>query len=60
MRTLLFVVVSSFALAACGMNGADEEAKPDRTAQAQPSQDYGYETYDENNLADTMASNDDA
>ena len=60
MRNLLFVAVSSFALAACGMNGAEDEAEADTTAQTQPSEDYGYETYDENNLADSMASNDDA
>ena len=60
MRNLLFVAVSSLALAACGMNGAEEETDTDTTAQAQPSEDYGYETYDENNLADSMASNDDA
>lgn len=58
MRTLLFVAVSSVALAACGMNGAEEETEP-TTAQAEPAEDYGYETYDENNLADSMASNDD-
>ena len=60
MRNLLFVAVSSLALAACGMNGAEEETDTDTTAQAQPSEDYGYDTYDENNLADSMASNDDA
>ena len=60
MRNLLFVAVSSLALAACGMNGAEEDATADTTAQAQPSEDYGYDTYDENNLADSMASNDDA
>ena len=60
MRNLLFVAVSSLALAACGMNGAEDETDTDTTAQTQPSEDYGYETYDENNLADSMASNDDA
>ncbi|WP_034922645.1 L,D-transpeptidase family protein [Erythrobacter sp. SD-21] len=60
MRNLLFAAVSSLALAACGMNGAEEDTEADTTAQAQPSDDYGYETYDENNLADSMASNDDA
>ena len=60
MRNLLFVAVSSLALAACGMNGAEENTETDTTAQAQPSEDYGYDTYDENNLADSMASNDDA
>ena len=60
MRNLLFVAVSSLALVACGSNGADEDTDTQATAQTQPNQDYGYETYDENNLADSMASNDDA
>ncbi len=60
MRNLLFVAVSSLALTACGMNGAEEDTDTDTTTQAEPAEDYGYETYDENNLADTMASNDDA
>ena len=60
MRNLLFVAVSSLALAACGMNGAEDETGTDTAAQTQPADDYGYETYDENNLADSMASNDDA
>ena len=59
MRNILFIAVSSLALAACGMNGAEDEAD-ETVAQAEPSEDYGYETYDESNLADTMASNDDA
>ncbi|MBX7527147.1 L,D-transpeptidase family protein [Qipengyuania sp. 1NDH10] len=41
------------------MNGAEEDTDAS-TAQAEPAEDYGYETYDEENLADTMASNDDA
>lgn len=57
MRTFLFVAASSIALAACGMNGAEEE-NDTGTVQAEPVEDYGYETYDENNLADSMASND--
>lgn len=60
MRNLLFVAVSSLTLAACGMNGAEDDTDTETTAQAQPAPDYGYETYDENNLADSMASNDDA
>lgn len=57
MRTFLFVAASSIALTACGMNGAEEE-NDTATVQAEPAEDYGYETYDENNLADSMASND--
>ncbi|MBX7533507.1 L,D-transpeptidase family protein [Qipengyuania sp. 1XM1-15A] len=59
MRNLLFVAVSSLALVACGTNDAEENTDT-TTAQAEPAEDYGYETYDEDNLADTMASNDDA
>ncbi len=60
MRNMLFVAVSSLALVACGTNDAEDSAATDTTAQSQPSEDYGYETYDDDNLADTMASNDDA
>ena len=60
MRNLLFVAVSSLALAACGMNGAEDDTDTDTTAQVEPAEDYGYETYDADNLADSMASNDDA
>ncbi|WP_247711099.1 L,D-transpeptidase family protein [Qipengyuania vesicularis] len=59
MRKFIFITASSLALAACGMNGAEEDTDAS-TAQAEPAEDYGYETYDEENLADTMASNDDA
>ncbi|MBX7540344.1 L,D-transpeptidase family protein [Qipengyuania sp. GH29] len=41
------------------MNGAEEDTDT-TTAQTAPAEDYGYETYDEDNLADSMASNDDA
>ena len=59
MRKLLIVAASSLALAACGTDGAEENTD-DTTARAEPAEDYGYETYDGENLADTMASNDDA
>ena len=59
MRNLLFIAVSSLALAACGSNGAEENTDT-ASAQTQPETDYGYETYGDDNLADTMASNDDA
>ena len=59
MRKILIMAASSLALAACGMNGTEDEADT-KTVQADPVEDYGYETYDEENLADTMASNDDA
>ena len=59
MRKLLLVAASSLALSACGMNGNEEESDT-ATVQAEPAEDYGYETYGDDNLADTMASNDDA
>lgn len=54
MRTIILAAVSSLALAACGMNGQDNDTE-NRTA---ATSDAGYETYSEDNLADTMASND--
>ncbi len=59
MRALVFAAVSSIALAACGMQGQDNEQDTDTVASANEGTDYGYETYGEDNLADTMASNDD-
>ncbi|MDG5748513.1 L,D-transpeptidase family protein [Qipengyuania sp. XHP0207] len=59
MRALVFAAVSSIALAACGMQGQDNEQDTDTVASANQGTDYGYETYGEDNLADTMASNDD-
>ncbi|MBX7502544.1 L,D-transpeptidase family protein [Qipengyuania sp. YG27] len=59
MRNLVLAAVSSLALAACGMQGQDNEREGDTVASAEVGTDYGYETYGEDNLADTMASNDD-
>ena len=58
-RPLFFVAASSLALAACGMSGQDNEAQDETVAAADQTQDYGYETYGDDNLADTMASQDD-
>lgn len=58
MRTYIFAAVSSLALAACGMQGQDNEAEAETVASTDTGQDYGYETYSDDNLADTMASND--
>ena len=56
----VILATSLLALAACDLNGAgNEEAQATAEAPSQ-SEDYGYETYDDNNLADSMASNDDA
>ena len=59
MRTFILAAVSSLALAACGMQGQDNEGDADTGASADAGIDYGYETYGDDNLADTMASNDD-
>ena len=58
MRTYIFAAISSLALAACGMQGQDNEAEAETVASADTGQDYGYETYSNDNLADTMASDD--
>lgn len=59
MRKFAFAAASSLALAACGMQGQDNERESDTVASADVQKDYGYETYGDDNLADTMASNDD-
>ena len=60
MRHLVFAAVSSLALAACSMSGQDNETGEETAATADADSDYGYDTYGEDNLADTMASNDSA
>lgn len=57
MRNLLFLAVSSLALAACGMQGQDK-ADVETSANVGNDQDLGYEAYGDDNLADAMASND--
>ena len=59
MRNFLFVAVSSLALVACNMSGQDNAADADTETTAKADTDYGYDTYGEDNLADSMASNDD-
>lgn len=60
MRNLLFIAVSSLALAACGADGQSGQTDTDTdTVSAQSASDPGYETYSADNQADTMASNDD-
>ena len=59
MRAIVFAAVSSLALAACGMQGQDNEQNTDTVATADQATDYGYDTYGDDNLADSMASNDD-
>ncbi|WP_291178183.1 L,D-transpeptidase family protein [Erythrobacter sp.] len=59
MRTIILAAVSSLALTACGMQGQDSDQGSETVASADNRTDYGYETYGDDNLADTMASNDD-
>ena len=59
MRLPLLAAVS-LSLSACGMSGQDNDRNAEQTASSdQDSQDYGYETFGDDNLADTMASSDD-
>ncbi len=58
MRHFVFAAASSLVLAACGMQGQDNEREGETVAQADNAPDYGYETYGEDNLADSMASDD--
>ena len=58
MRHFMLLAATSLALTACNMQGQDNEQQDDTVAQADTGEDYGYETYDQDNLADSMASND--
>ena len=58
MRHFLLVAASCVALAACGLEGAEEPADSDTAATQQSAPDQGYETYGDDNYADSMASND--
>lgn len=60
MRHVILAAVSSLALAACGLQGQDNDKEPDSVASADTGADYGYQTYGDDNLADSMASNDNA
>ena len=55
---ILISTAMAVALAACGMNGQDADADGGTVASADSGTDYGYDTYGEDNLADTMASDD--
>ena len=60
MHRTLFVAASTFALVACGMQGQDnpEQGEASSIATAIPSGGPDYETYSDDNHADSMASND--
>ncbi|WP_234028138.1 L,D-transpeptidase family protein [Qipengyuania aquimaris] len=61
MRQFLFIAASSLALAACGMDGAEDDTDTNTaSAETGSAPDQGYETYSDDNYADSMASNDDA
>ncbi|WP_369025385.1 L,D-transpeptidase family protein [Qipengyuania sp. RANM35] len=56
----LIATASLIALAACGLAGQDNDKQDtDRVATTDAGEDWGYDTYDADNLADSMASNDD-
>ena len=55
---MLLAAASALALAACGMNGTDRYKDEEKTAEADTGSDLGYDTYSDDNEADTMASND--
>ena len=60
MRKLILIAASSLALAACSSHGQGNE-DTEQSASADTGQnEFGYETYSDDNLADTMASNDNA
>ena len=54
----LAIAASLLALSACGSGGADNADQPETSATSTAQNNYGYETYGDDNLADTMASND--
>lgn len=59
-RRLSLLAVSSLALAACGMHGQDNAEGEDTQTTASAGTDYGYDTFSDDNLADSMASSDGA
>ena len=58
---LIAAMPLTLAIAACGMDGADNaDSDTETSATADTDNDFGYETYGDDNYADSMASNDDA
>ena len=58
---LIAAMPLTLAISACGLDGADNaDGDTDTETTAQADNDFGYETYGDDNYADTMASNDDA
>lgn len=60
MHRTLIAVASTLVLAACGMQGQDNDKSEKTTATESPvaADQWGYETFSADNLADSMASND--
>ncbi len=57
-RNLLLAASAASLVAACTFESEDDNADSAQVAEQQATPDYGYETYSEDNLADSMASND--
>lgn len=55
-----FALIAALPLVACGLNGTDNAEADTETTAAASSDDFGYETYGDDNYADSMASNDEA
>ncbi len=57
LRTSLIISAAAM-LGACNISFTDDEAEATDAATQENTTDYGYETYSDDNLADSMASND--
>ncbi|MGB3165281.1 MAG: L,D-transpeptidase family protein [Alteraurantiacibacter sp.] len=53
-------LIAALPLMACGLDGAENGDTDTEVAETDTSNDFGYETYGDDNYADTMASNDEA
>ena len=58
--SLIAAMPLTLAVAACGLDGADNADTDTETTASADTNDFGYETYGDDNYADSMASNDDA
>ena len=55
---LPFLLATALTLSACGLSGQDNETETETASRDSGSEDLGYETYGDDNHADSMASND--
>lgn len=60
MSRKFIALFAALPLMACGLDGAENAEDGSETAAVDTAPDFGYETYGEDNYADTMASNDEA